>query len=97
MNELGEIVAEELSFECKVSHNIIYQDYGIVLDEVGGNTNQKGDGNISGELIMCEQGKTPQKHTHKGQALHRYRAYFFGWPNYYVCHYLLWYQIYRFM
>ena len=46
MNALGKIVAEELSFGCKVSHNIIHPEYGIVLDEVGSNTDQKGGGNI---------------------------------------------------
>ena len=28
---------------------------------MGGNTNQKGDGHVGGELLLCEPGKTPQK------------------------------------
>ena len=31
------------------------------MDEVGGNTNQKGDGQVGGELQMCELGKVPQR------------------------------------
>ena len=33
----------------------------LVVDEVGGNTNQKGDGNVGGELQLCEAGNTPQQ------------------------------------
>ena len=29
--------------------------------EVGGNTNQKGDGQVGGELQMCERGTVPQR------------------------------------
>ena len=32
----------------------------IVFDETGGNTSQKGDGHMGGQLLMCEKGKTPQ-------------------------------------
>ena len=46
MNSIGEIVEEEEAFGCKVTHHIICPEYAIVLDEVGGNTNQKGDGNV---------------------------------------------------
>ena len=31
------------------------------MDEVGGNINQKGDGNIEGQLQLCEIDKTPQQ------------------------------------
>ena len=61
MNTKGEEVSAEDSFGCKVTHNITHPDYVIVMDEVGGDTNQKGDGNIGGELMMCERGKTQQK------------------------------------
>ena len=61
MNRSGEEVQEADAFGCKVTHDIVCPDYCIVLDEVGGNTNQKGDGNVGGELMLCERGKTPQK------------------------------------
>ena len=52
MNSIGEIVEEEDTFGCKVLHDIVHPEYAIVLDEVGGNTNQKGDGNVGGEPMM---------------------------------------------
>ena len=61
MDKNGEIVTEEEAFGCKVTHDLLHPEYAIVLDEVGGNTNQKGDGNVGGELMLCERGKTPQK------------------------------------
>ena len=46
---------------CKVTHDITLPEMVVVVDEVGGNTNQKGDGHIGGELMMCEPGKTAQR------------------------------------
>ena len=43
MDSKGNICEEHEAFGCKVTHDIIHPDYAIVLDEVGGNTNQKGD------------------------------------------------------
>ena len=48
------------AFGCKVTHQIIHPEYVIVFDELGGNTSQKGDGNVGGQLMLCERGKTPQ-------------------------------------
>ena len=31
------------------------------MEEVGGNTSQKGNGNVGGELQLCERGKTPKR------------------------------------
>ena len=33
----------------------------LVMDGVGGNMNQKGDGNSGGQLQICERGMTPQE------------------------------------
>ena len=33
---------------CKVTHYLTHPEMCIVMDEVGGNTSQKGDGNIGG-------------------------------------------------
>ena len=63
INYLGEVVTEEEYFGYKVSLDIADPYYTIVLDEVGGNTNRKGYGNIGGELIICEPGKILQKKT----------------------------------
>ena len=46
---------------CKVTYVITYPEYFIFLDEVGGNTNQKGDGQLGGDLMIYELGKTHEK------------------------------------
>lgn len=61
MNSIRYIVEEEEAFGCKVLHDIVHHEHVLVLDEVGSNTNQKGGGNVGGELIMCKQGKTSQR------------------------------------
>ena len=61
MDAEGAIVSEGSAYSCMVTHEIKHPDFAIVLDKVGGNTNQKGDGNIGGELMLCEVGKTPQQ------------------------------------
>ena len=38
MDSGGNVVNEEDVFGCKVTHNITYMDWIIVLNEVGGNT-----------------------------------------------------------
>ena len=37
---------EKYAFGCMVTHDITDPDYVLTLDEVGGNTSQKGDGQI---------------------------------------------------
>ena len=50
MDAHGSIVEESDTYGCKVNVNIIDPDWVLVMDEVGGNTNQKGDGRVGGEL-----------------------------------------------
>ena len=57
----GAAVAEEDAFGCRVTHDLQYPEMCIVMDEVGGNTSQKGDGNNGGELHMCGVSMTPQQ------------------------------------
>ena len=47
-------------FGVKVSHTITYPDMCLVVDEVGSNLSQKGDGHIGGQMYMCERGAIPQ-------------------------------------
>ena len=61
MNRFGNEVEEKDAFGCKVTHDILHPDYIICMDEVGGNTSQKGDGHIGGELMLCETGTSPQR------------------------------------
>lgn len=42
----GSIVEESYAYGCKVNVNIIDPDWVLVMDEVDGNTNQKGDGMV---------------------------------------------------
>ena len=48
-------------FGCKVNLNITRPDIVFMMDEVGGNISQKGDGVVGGELQLCKRGKTPQQ------------------------------------
>ena len=52
---------EDTSFGCKVTHNILRPDLILVMDEVGSDTSQKGDGAIGGEKVVCEKGTTPKE------------------------------------
>mmetsp|Transcript_12989 Transcript_12989/g.15241 ORF Transcript_12989/g.15241 Transcript_12989/m.15241 type:complete len:145 (-) Transcript_12989:100-534(-) len=45
----------------KVTHEINHPKMYIVMDEVGGNTSQKGDGHIGGKLLVCGKGMIPQQ------------------------------------
>ena len=52
---------EKDAFGCMVTHDITDPDMVLTLDEVGGNTSQKGDGQIGGELMLCATGTTPSR------------------------------------
>lgn len=56
----GNVVDEKTFFGCKVTHRITRPEMVICFDELGGNTSQKGDGHVGGQLPLCETGKTPQ-------------------------------------
>ena len=60
-NTNGDIVGEEDAVGCKVTHDLIHPEMCIVMDEVGGNTSQKGDGNNGGELHVCAKDMVPQQ------------------------------------
>ena len=47
-------------FGVKVTHTITHPDMCLVVDEVGSNLSQKGDGHIGGQMYMCERGAVPQ-------------------------------------
>ena len=64
MDREGNIVEESELFGCKVTHDITKLHMVLTFDELGGNTSQKGDGNVGGELLICERGKTPQVKIH---------------------------------
>ena len=46
-------VGEENAYGCRCTHDLIHPDYFVVMDEVGGNINMKGDGHIGGEKYFC--------------------------------------------
>ena len=43
---------ESDAFGCKVTHNLTHPKICVVIDEVGANTNQKGDGQVGGKLLV---------------------------------------------
>ena len=61
MDRDGNICEEKDAFGCKVTHKITRPEYVIVFDELGGNRSQKVDGNVGGQLMLCERGKTLQR------------------------------------
>ena len=52
MNREGMIVEETTALGCKCSHPLSHPKYCVALDEVGGNTNMKGDGYIGGKMYL---------------------------------------------
>ena len=60
MNDDGVVVCEADSTGCKVTHDLTHPEMCIVMDEVGGNINQKGDGNKGGEKYITGKGMVPQ-------------------------------------
>ena len=50
MDKAGNVVKEEEEIGYKVTHDITNPDYCLVMDKVGGSINQKGDGNVDGQL-----------------------------------------------
>jgi len=48
MNRQGNVCKEKDVFGCKVMHDITDPDYILVVDEVGRNISQKGDGYLCG-------------------------------------------------
>ena len=61
MDKKGDKVYEQVTFRCKVTHDITRRDLYVVMEKVEGNIEQKGDGNIGGELQLCKAGKSPTK------------------------------------
>ena len=57
----GKNVLADDAFGCKVTHELLHPEMCLVMDEVGGNTSQKGDGSNGGELHICSVGMTPQQ------------------------------------
>ena len=60
MNNDGVEVCEDDSTGCKVTHDLTHPEMCIVMDEVGGNISQKGDGNKGGERYITGKGMVPQ-------------------------------------
>ena len=49
------------AFGLPCTHKIIHPDMCLVVDEVGSNLSQKGDGHVGGRKVMCEKHCTPQE------------------------------------
>ena len=60
-DEDGVTCPKSSSFGCKVTHTLTHPEMCFVMDEVGGNISQKGDGHEAGKLLVCEKGMEPQK------------------------------------
>ena len=72
---------------CKVTHELTHLEMGIAMNEVGGNTSQKGDGYIGSKLLVCGRGMTPQKKC-EGQILDNIRTYLSQWGPWNMYYYI---------
>ena len=55
MNDYGNEVLKNGLIGCKVTHVLILPEMCIVMDEVGGNISQKGDGNNGGHIFVKKE------------------------------------------
>lgn len=60
MDRYGNIVEEDFAYGCQVTHDVKRPANCFALDELGGNTSQKGDGQNGGQLFVCGKGEVPQ-------------------------------------
>ena len=44
---------ESKVYGCKVTHDITYPEYYVVIDDVGSNVNQKGNRDVGTEGYLC--------------------------------------------
>ena len=61
MDRSGDKVTEMDSLGCKVTHKLLRPDMCLVGNEVGGNINILGDGQVGGQLMLREKGLIPQQ------------------------------------
>ena len=57
MDAQGCEVLEESAFGYKITLDVTRTDIYFVMDEVGGDISQEGDGAVGGQLQLCEAGK----------------------------------------
>ena len=58
-DKYGKTIDEADAFGCKATHKLIHPYYCIIMDEVGGNINMKGDDHIGGEKYLRYRGVIP--------------------------------------
>ena len=61
MNANCDVVEEDDAWGCKVTIDITKPEMCVVADEVGGNTSQRGDGLVGGQLLLTEPGQVGQR------------------------------------
>ena len=57
----AKVIDESSAFGCKTTHSLKYPDYCVVMDEVVGNINMKGDGHIGGDMYHNKAGVIVQQ------------------------------------
>ena len=60
MDSYDNVVEEEFSYGCQVTHDVTRPTIFFALDKLGGNTSQKGDGQNDGQLFVCAKGNVPK-------------------------------------
>ena len=65
-DEKGAECDEKNAFGCKVIHRVTHPEKCLVMNEVGANIGQRGNGHVVGRLVLCAQGDVPQKKVFNG-------------------------------
>ena len=62
-----DICNEAQAYGYKVTHKITHPEYYVIMYEVGGDTNQTGDGDVGIEKYLCEKVKFARKSKQKNK------------------------------
>ena len=60
MDRDSNITSQEQCFGTQCTHTLDHPHYCLVVDEVGSNLSQKGDGHVGGQKYVCARGAIPQ-------------------------------------
>ena len=60
MDRIGNVATKHEAFGAKCTHTLDHPDMCLVVDEVGSNLSQKGDGHVGGQKFVCAKGTIPQ-------------------------------------
>ena len=75
VNKNQEETTKDLAFGRKATHLLTRPDCVVLVDEVGSNTSQEGDGALGGEKNCCMRIRTKRDSSNKQKSFHSVRFY----------------------